>query len=407
MALELSDLSGGSFDVIAFLDNRASAGATMSIQELTSKVAGHLLGLSRAFTCTLQRNGRIAVCLALIGGAVFVAPSNATALARIRVLGTGGTIAGAQSTWNSESYQPGSLSIGDLIRAVPQVNTIAEVSTEQVCNIGSQTMTNSVWLTLANRLNENLRDPGVDGVVITHGTDTMEETAYFLSLVVRSDKPVVMVGSMRPATALSADGPMNFYNAIALAADAQARGRGVLVILNDQIYYARDVKKSNTTRLDAFDSPNRGRAGVIENGRAVLFSPSALKYGSRSEFSIDGAGELPKVEIVYSYANFGRDTIDFLVSERVKGIVLAGVGDGNTTDGALAGLKEAADKGVVVVRSSRVQSGSTHRNVEINDDKMGFIVSEELNPQKARILLMLGLMKTSDKSKLQEYFEEY
>jgi L-asparaginase len=379
----------------------------MNIQEQNSKVAKERIGFACAFRESYRRNRHAALCMVLVAGAVCIGPRDAKALPKIRVLGTGGTIAGAQSARNSDSYKAGSLPIGDLLKAIPEVNLIAEVSAEQVCNVASQTMTNTIWLTLANRLNENLRDPNVDGVVITHGTDTMEETAYFLSLIARSDKPVVMVGSMRPPTALSADGPMNLYNAIALAADARARGRGVLVVLNDEIYYARDVKKSNTTRLDAFDSPNRGRAGLIENGKAVLFSPSIFRYGLRSEFSIDGVADLPRVEIVYSYANVGRGMIDFLVSEGVKGIVLAGVGDGNTTDKALAGLKDAVDHGVVVVRSSRTQSGSTHRNVEINDDQMGFIVSEELSPQKARILLMFGLMTTTDKTKLQEYFEEY
>lgn len=216
-----------------------------------------------------------------------------------------------------------------------------------------------------------------------------------------------MVGAMRPATALSADGPMNLYNAIALAANPEARGRGVLVVADSEIHFAREVEKGNTTRIDSFDSPNRGRAGVIIDGQAVLFSPAALRYALRSEFSVDGVIQLPRVEIVYSYANFGRDMIDYLVSQGVKGIVLAGVGDGNTTDEALAGLQDAAKKGIAVVRSSRVGSGITRRNVEISDDRLGFVVSEELSPQKARVLLMLGLTKTSDVKGLQRYFYEY
>jgi L-asparaginase len=290
---------------------------------------------------------------------------------------------------------------------VPQVRGIVEISGEQVSNICSQNINNAIWLKLAKRINEVLNDRDVDGVVITHGADTLEETAYFLSLVAKSDKPIVMVGAMRPATALSADGPMNLYNPIALAANPEARGRGVLVVADSEIHFAREIEKSNTTGVDSFDSPNRGRAGVIIDGQTVLFSSATLRNGLRGEFSVDGLTQLPRVEIVCPYANFGRDVIDYLVSQGVKGIVLAGVGDGNTSDEALAGLRDAATKGVVVVRSSRVGSGVTRRNVEIDDDKLGFVVSGELSPQKARVLLMLGLTKTSEVKGMQRYFYEY
>jgi L-asparaginase len=252
-----------------------------------------------------------------------------------------------------------------------------------------------------------LKDPAIDGVVITHGTDTIEETAYFLSLVTKSDKPVVLVGSMRPATAISADGPMNLYNAVALAGNPQAKDRGALVVLNDEIHYAREVEKMNTTQLDTFESPNRGRAGVINTGRAVFWSAPDTRFGARSDFSVDAGRELPRVEIVYSYANLGRDMIDFLVRQGVKGIVLAGVGDGNTTDEALAGLRDAVKNGVAVVRSTRTGSGVVARNIELNDDDLGFIASGELNPQKSRVLLMLGLTKTSDAKTLQQFFDSY
>jgi L-asparaginase len=249
----------------------------------------------------------------------------------------------------------------------------------------------------------------VDGVVITHGTDTMEETAYFLSLVVKSDKPVVLVGSMRPATAISADGPANLYNAVSLAASAEARGRGPLVVLNDDIHYAHEAQKTNTTELDTFKSPNRGRAGVMNTGKVEFFSENTTRHTTKSEFSVDGKtpADLPRVEIIYSYENLGPEMIDDLVKEGVKGIVLAGVGDGNSTDAAIAALSAAAKKGVAVVRSSRVGSGLVVRNVEVNDDKLGFMAAMELSPQKARILLMLALMNTSDPAKLQQFFMQY
>jgi L-asparaginase len=328
-------------------------------------------------------------------------------LPRIKILATGGTIAGAQANKQEAGYKSGAFKVEDLIIAVKQLQQIAQISGEQVANIGSQTMNNEVWLKLANRLNEVLQDPSVDGVVITHGTDTLEETGYFLSLVTNSDKPVVLVGSMRPATAISADGPINLYNAVALAGNPEAKGRGPLVVLNDEIHYAREVEKMNATQLDTFKSPNRGRAGVINTGKAMFWSDLDTRHGIHSEFSVDAQTELPRVEIVYSYANLGRDMIDFLVQQGVKGIVLAGVGDGNTTDAALEGLKDAVKKGVAVVRSSRTGSGVVARNIELNDDQFGFIAAEDLNAQKARVLLMLGLTKTSDLRELQQMFERY
>jgi L-asparaginase len=340
--------------------------------------------------------------------ALLLLASSAHAKPKIMILATGGTIAGAQASTTEAGYKSGTFSVDDLIKAVPPLKDLADISGEQVANIGSQTMNHEVWLKLAKRINEVLKGD-TDGVVITHGTDTMEETAYFLGLVVKSDKPVVLVGSMRPATAISADGPANLYNAVALAANPDAKGRGPLVVLNDEIHYAHEAQKTNSTALDTFKSPNRGRAGVMNTGKAYFFSQNTTRHTTKSEFSLDGkeVKDLPWVEIVYSYANFGRDTIDSLVSKGVKGIVLAGVGDGNSTDAAIAALADAAKKGVAVVRATRTGSGLVVRNVEVDDDKLGFIAAMELNPQKARILLMLGLMKTKDPKALQTLFMEY
>jgi len=333
----------------------------------------------------------------------------AWALPKIKVLATGGTIAGAQAAQSDAGYKSGTFSVNDLILAVPQLTNVAVLSGEQIANIGSQTMNHEVWLKLAARCNELLAQKDVDGIVITHGTDTMEETAYFLSLVVKSDKPVVLVGSMRPATAISADGPINLYNGVALAANPEARGRGPLVVINDTIHYAREAQKMHTTRMDTFQSPNRGIAGMMNTGKAFFYSKNTTRLGKKSEFSVDGksVSDLPRVDIVYSYANLGGDMIDALVAKGVKGIVLDGVGDGNTTDAALAALEAAAKQGVVVVRCSRTGSGVVDRNVEVNDDKLGFVAGMELSAQKARILLMLGLTETHDTKKLQKYFVEY
>ncbi len=346
--------------------------------------------------------------LSLVAILVFTLALTVQAKPKIWILATGGTIAGAQSKTSDAGYKAGTFSVNDLIKAVPQLEDLADISGEQIANIGSQNMNHEVWLKLARHVNAVLKEDA-DGVVITHGTDTIEETAFFLSLVVKSEKPVVLVGSMRPATAISADGPGNLYNAVALAVNPEAKGRGPLVVLNDEIHYAREVRKINTTQLDAFQSPNRGRAGVMNTGKAHFFWKNTTRHTTTSEFSADGKGveDLPRVEVVYSYSNYGRDVIDFLVAKGVKGIVLAGVGDGNSTEAVIDGLAEAAKKGVAVVRATRVGSGLVVRNVEVDDDKFNFIASMELNPQKARILLMLGLMKTNDIRKLQQYFIEY
>ena len=354
-----------------------------------------------------MKTTRYLFCLVTVMALMF--STAAQAKPNIKVLATGGTIAGAQAAQSDAGYKSGTFSVNDLIKAVPQLTNVAELSGEQIANIGSQTMNHDVWLKLAARCNELLAQDDVDGIVITHGTDTMEETAYFLSLVVHSDKPVVLVGSMRPATAISADGPINLYNAVALAASPEAKGRGPLVVLNDTIHYAREAQKMHTTRMDTFQSPNRGIAGMMNTGKAFFYSMNTTRLGAKSEFSVDGksVGDLPRVEIIYSYANLGPEVVDFLVSQGVKGIVLDGVGDGNTTDAALAALEKAAKKGVAVVRCSRTGSGVVDRNVEINDDKLGFIAGMELSAQKARILLMLGLMQTDETKKLQQYFVEY
>jgi L-asparaginase len=343
----------------------------------------------------------------LLAIALAVALPALAAKPKVVILATGGTIAGAQAAGQDAGYKSGSFQVEDLIKAVPNLGELADITGEQVVNIGSQDMNNEVWLKLAKRLNEVLAQRDVDAVVITHGTDTMEETGYFLSLVTHSAKPVVMVGSMRPATGTSADGPANIYNAVSVAVHPKARGRGVLVLLNDEIHYAREATKTNTTQLDTFKSPNRGKAGMTNAGRVYFYDALATRYGPRSAFSVDKLTELPRVEIVYAYANVGRDFIDACVVAGCKGIVLAGVGDGNATQSAVDGLRDAVKKGVAVVRSSRTNSGITDRNVELNDDELGTLASMELNPQKARVLLMLGLTKTSDAKELQQFFYEY
>jgi L-asparaginase len=325
----------------------------------------------------------------------------------VAIVATGGTIAGAQTSPQGAGYTAGAFDVDILINSAPQITDIADVSGEQLVKIGSQDMNDAVWLKLAKRVNELLKRNEVSGVVITHGTDTMEETAYFLDLVVKSDKPVVLVGSMRPATAVSADGPGNLYDAVAVAADPEAKGRGVLVVLNDQVHAARYVYKTNTTQVDTFRSPDRGPVGHVETSDPELFEVPGGKRTTQSEFSVEGVDALPKVDIVYAYANMGRELIDAAVKAGAKGIVVAGVGNGNMTAEALQALSDARKQGVVVVRSTRLPSGVVTRNAEVNDDELGFVASEELKPSKARVLLKLALTKTSDPIRIQEMFREY
>jgi L-asparaginase len=331
----------------------------------------------------------------------------APSLPRLRLLATGGTIAGAQISGDPRGYKAAAFSMDALLAAVPQIASLAQIEVEQVAAIGSQDMDEATWQKLAERAQAALDLPNVAGVVITHGTDTMEETAFFLNLVVRSEKPVVLVGAMRPATAISADGPMNLYNAIAVAAQPAAHGRGVLVVANDEIHFAREVAKTNTTQVGTFRATHRGLAGVVNAGRLHLYGPPVRRHTSASEFSAAAAKALPRVDIIYAHAGMGRELIDAAVRAGARGIVVAGVGDGNMNAVALAAAAEAARAGVAVVRSSRTGGGVVERNIEVDDDQLGFIASDELNPQKARVLLMLGLTRTRDPAGLQEMFFAY
>lgn len=328
-------------------------------------------------------------------------------LPHVMILATGGTIAGSAESQTSVGYTSGAVTVDVLIKAVPGLTKIARISGEQVASIGSQDMNNEVWLKLAKRVNDILKADTVDGIVITHGTDTMEETAYFLQLVVKGRKPVVLTGSMRPSTALSADGPLNIYNAVAVAGDTGSRGRGVLVAVNDNIHGGREITKTNTTSVQTFESPQYGLIGTTLYGKQSYFRYPFRKYTNTSEFTIDGVSAFPRVDVIYAHANMSPDLIDAAVKNGAKGLIIAGVGDGNMTTPALEALARAAKSGVVIVRSSRVPYGHTWRNSEVDDDKYGFVAGGELLPSKARVLLMLALLKTSDPLAIQKMFDTY
>ncbi len=328
-------------------------------------------------------------------------------LPQVCVLATGGTIAGAARSPTAPTYEPGRLSVGSLLELVPNLKRLAGVRGEQFCQIAGQDMNESLWLKLARRVNEIFGKKEADGIVVTHGTDTMEETAYFLNLTVQSDRPVVLTGSMRAATSLGAEGALNLYNAVAVAADPGAVGYGVLVAINDEIHTARDVTKADTTHIQAFVSPNGGVVGKSNFGENIFVRKPVRKHTVDSPFGTEGLEELPRVDILYGHVNTRPDMIDAMVSAGARGIVLAGVGNGNIRKAALDALIRAVERGVVVVRSTRVGSGAVGRNMEIDDDGFGFVAAETLNPQKARILLALSLTVTGNTEEIQEFFHTY
>lgn len=325
----------------------------------------------------------------------------------IVLLATGGTIAGAAATGTQSAYKSGAVTIDAMLDAVPGINDLASIKGEQISNVGSQDMSFDIMLKLAKRINELLQTNDVDGVVITHGTDTMEETAYFLNLTVKSDKPVVMVGSMRPSTAVSADGPLNLYNAVAVAADPKARDRGVLVVMNDWIHGAHSITKTSTTAVQTFMSPLRGIVGVTAYGKNDFYNNPQWKHTTSSEFDISSVTQMPRVDIIFACADMSPDLIDASVNNGAKGIIIAGVGNGNMNQASLDAAAKAAKKGVTIVRSSRVATGTVGRNVEVKDDELGFVASDELNPQKSRILLSLALLRPRSVEQIQELFTSY
>ncbi|MCA7011358.1 asparaginase [Dickeya dadantii] len=335
---------------------------------------------------------------------LFVSTANAAdKLPNIVILATGGTIAGSAATGTQTTgYKAGALGVDTLINAVPEVKKLANVKGDQFANMASENMTGDVVLKLSQRVNALLARDDVDGVVITHGTDTLEESAYFLHLTVKSDKPVVFVAAMRPATAISADGPMNLLEAVRVASDKQSRGRGVLVVLNDRIGSARYITKSNASTLDSFRANEEGYLGVVIGNHIYYQNRLDKLHTNRSVFDVRGLTSLPKVDILYGYQDDPEYLYDAAISHGVKGIVYAGMGAGSVSVRGIAGMRKAQDKGVVVMRSSRTGNG-----IVPPDEALPGLVADSLNPAHARILLMLALTRTSDPAVIQDYFHTY
>jgi L-asparaginase len=326
------------------------------------------------------------------------------------VLSTGGTIAGAgTSSTNVNEYKAGSFLGEQLINAVPEIKQYANVKVEQIVNVGSPDITLDNLLTLANGINTIFaKDPTVAGVVVTHGTNTLEETAYFLNLTIKHDRPVILVGAMRPATAISADGPLNLLNAVRTAISSEARGKGVLIVMNDEINGARDVTKTNTLHVETFRSPELGYLGYVDEDKVTFYRASTRRHTVKSEFDVTGIREFPKVEIVYSYIEPSATVIQALLASSVKGIVFAGSGNGLLSKFEKEVVKtvlSSSESKPILVRSNRTGNG---RVVGRKDyDEAGYIPADTLNPQKSRILLMLALTRTNDPKEIRRIFSEY
>ncbi|TKX28701.1 asparaginase [Campylobacter aviculae] len=326
---------------------------------------------------------------------------------KIAILATGGTIAGTiDSAIATTGYKAGALEVENLVQAVPQIKELANIIGYQIANIDSSNISDKIQLKLAKKINKLLIKDEIDGVVVTHGTDTMEESAYFLNLVIKSDKPVILTGAMRPSTAMSADGPKNLYNAIALASRKETKAKGVLVVMNDKILSARGAVKTHTLNLNAFSSPDFGDLGYILDGRAYFYNFITKFHTKDTPFNIDHLASLPKVDILYTYSNDGSGVAAKALFENgTQALVIAGSGSGNIHENQKKILKELMKKNLIVVISSRIQTGQVVLSEE--DEDLGFICAQDLNPQKARILLMLALTKTNNPKEIQEYFRIY
>ncbi|MEP6772649.1 MAG: asparaginase [Polaromonas sp.] len=346
--------------------------------------------------------------LGLVAFTTLGAPALAqTAKPNVVILATGGTIAGAgASALNSATYAAAKVPVDKLLAGLPELANVANVKGEQVSQIASESFTNDNLMKLGKRISALVKQSDVDGIVVTHGTDTLEETAYFLNLVIRTNKPIVVVGSMRPGTALSADGALNLFDAVSVAASQDAAGKGVLVTMNDEIQSGRDVTKTINIKTEAFKS-QWGPLGMVVEGKNYWFRAPVKRHTAQSEFNIDEFEALAPVDIVYSYGNVPRSAVDSVGKTGIKALIHGGTGNGSVADRVVPALQEVRAKGIQVVRSSRVPDGFVLRNAEQPDDKYDWVVAHDLNPQKARILAAVALTKNIDSKELQRIFWQY
>lgn len=322
---------------------------------------------------------------------------------RIMVLATGGTIAGSAGSAIARAYEPGQIGISEMVAEVRALGLDAELISVEIAAIGSQDIGWNEWNRLHAEIVRAQADDENDGIIITHGTDTAEETAWLLDLTLAAGKPVVLVGAMRPADAVGSDGMRNFANAVRVASDPQAHGRGVMVVMGDAVFAARDVRKAATSSIDAFKGFPRGPLARVTPASLDWFGPPD-RTGSTARFAWPDA--LPRVAILHAGAGMDEKSVQALGAIGCEGIVLAGMGQGNAPADVLDALEAARQVGAAVVRSSRVDEGIVERNLEVDDDARGFAVARALGPAKARILLQLLIASgISDPSQVQAAFD--
>jgi L-asparaginase len=346
-----------------------------------------------------------AAILSLLGASVApAAEPDVRPRKTVAVLATGGTIAGAGSA-TGPAYRSGVVPIAEILRSVPGLAAVANVTSEQVANVGSSDIDEAIWRRLLSRVQAALADPEVAGVVITHGTDTLEETAFFLSLLISSSKPVVLVGSMRPSTAVSADGPQNLLDAVRVASADNARNHGVMVVMNDTIFDPVSVTKTDFRRVNSFAAPIGGAIGDVLANTPRFFRPGAVG-GPALEL---GATPLPRIAIAYTYVGFkARDLRS--TADGAHGLVVAGAGGGGVPTDAHGVIRDLLAKGIPVVRTARQGGGDVWPAAVAGSEPawtVRTIAGRELSPAKARILLMLALQRPRSQQDLQSLFDRY
>ena len=319
---------------------------------------------------------------------------------KVIILATGGTIAGVGEEGKIVGYKSGSIKVNDLIDAMPKLKDVADIEAMQICNINSDDITDKIWIKIANTINELAKDSSVVGFVITHGTDTMEETAYFLNLTVKTDKPVVFTGSMRPATAISADGYMNLYEAVCVASSNEAKGKGVLVVFSDCIFAARTVTKTSTYNVTAISSSGIGAIGIVRDGAVYLYSSPSKCHTNETIFDVSSIDKLPKVSILYFHVDADDKFLDY-VSNSSDGIIIAGAGAGEFSESYKAIIEKLE---IPIVVCSRIDGGIIFKENLLCKNT---IAADNLSPQKAVVLLRLALACKVNKDKLQEIFMKY
>ena len=387
-----------------FVAGTAAAGIALAAAGATSALAEEAAAADETAETTEAEGDGYSVVETESGLQVTIADDENPDLPTVVVLATGGTIAGVGDAGKTTNYQAGQLDVGTLVASAAGITDIANVRGVQVCNVGSDDITDAYWIQIAETINELAADDAVSGFAITHGTDTLDETAYFLTLAVKTDKPVVITGAMRPSTATSADGPMNLYETIACAASEDSRGRGCLVVFSDGIYSGRDVQKVNTFKTDAFSGRDKGCLGYMLDGAPQYYNATTRNHTLDTEFDVTDLDALPSVAVAYFNIDADPGVLNYYVENGAKGIVIAGAGAGCYSGLWNDAVKGLADTGIPVIRCSRIGNGLITQDDYFEGN---VILGGDLAPQKAVVLLRLALTVTTDLDEIAEMFKTY